>query len=29
VAGSVLESVLSAYLRAYSQEGWECAMECN
>jgi len=27
--GSVLESVLRAYLGAYSQAGWECAIECN
>jgi hypothetical protein len=27
--GSVLESVLRAYLGAYSPAGWECAIECN
>jgi hypothetical protein len=25
----VLESVLRAYLGAYSQAGWECAIECD
>jgi len=29
VLGSVHESVLRAYFGAYSQAGWECAMECN
>ena len=29
VLGNVLESVLRAYLGAYSQAGWECAIECN
>ena len=29
VIGSMLESILSAYLGAYSQAGWECAIECN
>jgi hypothetical protein len=27
VLGSVIESVLRAYLGAYSQAGWECAIE--
>jgi hypothetical protein len=29
VLGSVHESVLRAYLGAYSQAGWECVIECN
>ena len=29
VLGSVLESVLRANLGAYSQAGWECAIECD
>ena len=29
VLGSVLESILRAYMGAYSQVGWECAIECN
>jgi len=29
VLGSMLESVLRAYLRAYSQAGWACAIESN
>jgi hypothetical protein len=27
--GSVLQSVLRAYLGPYSQVGWECVIECN
>ena len=29
VRGSVLGSFLRAGLGAYSQAGWECAIECN
>ena len=29
VLGSVVESVLRTYVGAYSQEGRECAFECN
>jgi len=27
--GSVLESILRAYLGVYSQAGWECGIEWN
>jgi hypothetical protein len=29
VRGSVIESVLRVDFVAYSQAGWECAIECN
>ena len=29
VLGSVLESISRAHLGAYSQAGWECAIECD